>query len=95
MTVGTGPFEFSSWSFNNQLVLTRNEDYWKGASGLPGVVIKIIPDTETQSMMFESGELDILDLDYAADSADRFTETYPDQIVQGPACGYRVLYHEL
>ena len=87
MTVGTGPFEFSSWSFNNQLVLTRNEDYWKGASGLPGVVIKIIPDTETQSMMFESGELDILDLDYAADSADRFTETYPDQIVQGPRVG--------
>ena len=87
VTVGTGPFEFSSWSFNNQLVLTRNEDYWKGASGLPGVVIKIIPDTETQTMMFESGELDILDLDYAADSVDRFTETYPDQIVQGPRVG--------
>ena len=87
VTVGTGPFEFSSWSFNNQLVLTRNEDYWKGASGLPGVVIKIIPDTETQSMMFENGELDILDLDYAADSVDRFTETYPDQIVQGPRVG--------
>ena len=87
VTVGTGPFEFSSWSFNNQLVLTRNEDYWKGASGLPGVVIKIIPDTETQSMMFESGKLDILDLDYAADSVDRFTETYPDQIVQGPRVG--------
>ena len=32
VTVGTGPFEFASWSFNNQLVLTRNEDYWKGAS---------------------------------------------------------------
>ena len=87
VTVGTGPFEFASWSFNNQLVLTRNEDYWKGASGLPGVVIKIIPDTETQSMMFESGELDILDLDYSADSVDRFTETYPDQIVQGPRVG--------
>ncbi len=87
VTVGTGPFEFSSWSFNNQLVLTRNEDYWKGASKLPGVVIKIIPDTETQSMMFENGELDILDLDYAADSVDRFTETYPDQIVQGPRVG--------
>ena len=87
VAVGTGPFEFSSWSFNNQLVLTRNEDYWKGASKLPGVVIKIIPDTETQSMMFESGELDILDLDYAADSVDRFTETYPDQIVQGPRVG--------
>lgn len=29
VTFGTGPFCFASWSFNNQLVLVRNEDYWK------------------------------------------------------------------
>lgn len=87
VTVGTGPFRFASWSFNNQLVLVRNDDYWKGASALPGVVIKIIPDTETQTMMFESGELDIIDLDYVADAVDRFTAAYPDQIVQGPRVG--------
>ena len=87
VTVGTGPFKFASWTFNDQLVLTRNDDYWKGASELPGVVVKIIPDTETQTMMFESGELDIIDLDYVADATDRFVETYPDQIVQGPRVG--------
>lgn len=87
VTVGTGPFRFASWRFNDQLVLVRNDDYWKGAAELPGVVIKIIPDTETQTMMFESGELDIIDLDYVADAVDRFTAAYPDQIVQGPRVG--------
>ncbi len=87
VTVGTGPFRFASWTFNDQLVLVRNEDYWRGAPELPGVVIKVIPDTETQTMMFESGELDLLDLDFVADAADRFLETYPEQIVQGPRVG--------
>lgn len=87
VTVGTGPFKFTSWTFNDQLVLTRNDDYWKGASALPGVVVKVIPDTETQTMMFENGELDIIDLDFVTDAIDRFTETYPDQIVSGPRVG--------
>lgn len=87
VTVGTGPFVFTSWTLNDQLVLTRYEDYWKGPSQLPGVVVKIIPDTETQTMMFESGQLDIIDLDYVTDAIDRFTASYPDQIVQGPRVG--------
>lgn len=87
VTIGTGPFRFAGWTFNDQLVLVKNDDYWKGAPELPGVVIKIIPDTETQTMMFESGELDLLDLDFVTDAADRFLETYPEQIVQGPRVG--------
>ncbi|MDD3252078.1 MAG: ABC transporter substrate-binding protein [Lachnospiraceae bacterium] len=84
VTVGTGPFVFSSWTLNDQMVLTKNDDYWGTAATVPGVVIKIIPDTETQTMMFENGEIDILDLDYVTDAVDRFQATYPDQIVSGP-----------
>lgn len=87
VTVGTGPFKFAEWTFNDHLTLVRNEDYWNDAAGLPGVVIKIIPDTETQTMMFENGEVDLIDLDFVTDAADRFLETYPDQIVQGPRVG--------
>ncbi|MDO4267499.1 MAG: ABC transporter substrate-binding protein [Eubacteriales bacterium] len=87
VTVGTGPFKFASWTFNDSLVLTRNDDYWKEPSALPGVVIRIVPDTETQTMMFESGELDIIDLDFVTDAIDRFTATYPDQIVEAPRVG--------
>ena len=31
LTIGTGPFKFTSWTINDRLVLTRNEDYWNGA----------------------------------------------------------------
>lgn len=87
VTVGTGPFRLTDWTINDQLVLTRYEDYWKGPSELSGVVIRIVPDTETQRMMFESGELDVVDLDYLPDAVDDFTTRYPDQIVSGPRVG--------
>lgn len=87
VTVGTGPFKFSSWTLNDQIVLVANEDYWRGASKLPGIVIKVVPDTETQTMMFESGELDLIDLDFVQDAVDHFMEAYPDQIVSGPRVG--------
>lgn len=87
LTVGTGPFKFASWTYNDQLVLVRNDDYFQGASQLPGVVIKIVPDTETQTMMFESGQLDLLDMDYVTEQIDRFQESYPDQLVSGPRLG--------
>lgn len=87
VTFGTGPFKFASWTLNDELVLVRNDNYWKGAPTLPGIVIKIVPDVQTQTMMFENGELDIVDLDYARDSIDHFQATYPDQIVGGPRVG--------
>lgn len=86
-TVGSGPFIFESWTPNAELVLTRNDDYWNGPAQIPGVVIRIIPDTETQTMMYESGELDLLDLKTNPEAVDRITETYPDQIVTGPILG--------
>lgn len=87
LTVGTGPFKFASWTYNDQLVLVRNDDYFQGPSKLPGVVIKIVPDTETQTMMFESGQLDLLDMDYISEQLDRFEKSYPDQMVSGPRLG--------
>lgn len=87
VTVGTGPFKLESWTLNDKIVLTRNDDYWRGAAALPGVVINIVPDTETQTMMFESGELDLIDLDYVQDAVDHFTASYPEQIVSGNRLG--------
>ena len=50
-------------------------------------MIRIVPDTETQRMMFESGELDLLDLENMPDAVDDLTASYPDQIVSGPRVG--------
>ncbi len=91
VTVGTGPFVFTEWSYNDHITLVKNDDYWAGEPTLPGVVIKIIPDTETQTMMYESGEIDIMDLDYVTDAIDRLIDSYPDQIVSGNRVGISYL----
>ncbi len=89
VTIGTGPFIFKSWAFNSELVLAANKDCWSGAPKCDGLDIKVVPDEETQRMMFENGELDILDLDNTPSQADYFinNDKYKDEIVQGPRVG--------
>lgn len=42
--VGTGPYKFVKWDSRKQIVLTRNEDYWKpGIPKIKNLVFKILP----------------------------------------------------
>ena len=59
LTVGTGPFIAKEWTLNDKIVLETNPDYFRGASTLAGIVMKNIPDEETQRMEFEAGNIDI------------------------------------
>lgn len=89
VTIGTGPFIFDSWEFNAQMILVANPDCWSGAPACDGIVMMDIPDEATQRMMFENGELDLLDLDNASSQAEYFlsNEAYKDQIVSGQRVG--------
>lgn len=89
LTIGTGPFVFDSWTLNDQMVLVANKDYFKGAPKLDGVIIKIVPDAETQRMLFETGELDVFDCDNARSQIPYFegSEKWKNQMVSGPRVG--------
>jgi len=63
--VGSGPFIYSDNMVNDHFTLTAFKDYWRGAPELKGIIFKIIPDADTQRMMFETGELDLFDCDVA------------------------------
>lgn len=59
--IGTGPFRVESYRRDEQVVLTRNPDYFK--SGLPlldRLVFRIIPDATTQANALIGGEVDVL-----------------------------------
>jgi peptide/nickel transport system substrate-binding protein len=56
--VGTGPFAFSSWEKNSQVVLVRNEDYWGGKPHLGKLVFKVIPEASSQVLAFGANEID-------------------------------------
>ena len=93
VTIGTGYFTFDSWELNAQMVLKANPDCWAGAPACDGVIIKIVPDEATQRMMFENGELDLLDLDNAPSQMDYFLSQpqYADQITSGQRVGIAYL----
>lgn len=57
--VGTGPFAFVSYTPDSEIKLKRNESYW--AAGFPKldeVVMRIIPETGSQIVALEKGEVD-------------------------------------
>ncbi|QRG70102.1 ABC transporter substrate-binding protein [Brevibacillus choshinensis] len=88
-TVGTGPFKLSKWSLNDSVEMTSFADYWRGAPKFDGIVMKIVPDAETNRMLFETGKLDILDLEDSASQIPQFKgdEKWKNQIVSGPIVG--------
>jgi len=58
--VGTGPFKFESWASGDQIVLTRNDDYWDKANGGPyldTVTFKVLVDATTRTAGLQTGEL--------------------------------------
>lgn len=94
-TIGTGPFVFKSWKINDTCNLVANKDYFKGAPKIDGVEFKIVPDAETQRMLFETGKLDIFDCDNARSQIPYFegNAKWKNQIVSGPRVG--VYYYAL
>lgn len=86
-TVGTGPFKLKEWKLNEGIELIKNENYWKEVPKIDGVEIKVVPDTETQNIMYRNGELDILDLDYMVDYIPTYKQEFKDNLVSVPRVG--------
>lgn len=67
--VASGPFVLARWTAGDQVVLTRNPRYWRGAPLLDEYVVKVVADTQALFLQLKSGELDRGDVDAAlADS---------------------------
>jgi len=56
---GTGPFEFSSWSPNNYLILTANPHYWGGKVKLASVKIEAIPTEQSIASAIEANTVQL------------------------------------
>ena len=58
--IGTGPFMFTSWLKDDQLVLDRNPGYWGSApQNIDRVVIRPVPDDTARAAGLQAGEYDV------------------------------------
>lgn len=81
--IGSGPYVITGWTRDSGMTLGLNENYWGDEPSVKSVDIQIVPDASTINMMFQNGELDILDCD-ALDSSvveSTYKTAYADQIV--------------
>ena len=70
---GTGPYKFDSWTPGEEIVLVRNDDYWRtepawegaptGPARIGRVIIKTITEWGTRLAMMEAGDADYSSVD--------------------------------
>lgn len=58
---GTGPYKLQASTMGDEVILTKNDDYWKGWDGehFEKVIIKKVSETSSRRQMIESKEADI------------------------------------
>ena len=91
--IGSGPYMIVEWVPNDHHTLVRNDNYWGEKPSVSAAVRYVVPDASTQNLMFQNGELDILDLDNldAAIVAGTYKTIYADAIVEGHRVGVTYL----
>lgn len=57
--IGTGPFKFKSWTPGDRVVLVKNENYFKGASDIDEVNMRVVIEASSRVIGLETGEVDI------------------------------------
>ncbi len=77
--VGTGPFQFSSVTGTEKLVMKKNPNYYRGAPKLGEVILLSTPDATARAASLESGEVNWIEV------------PPPDDIPTLTSGGYQVL----
>lgn len=88
-TIGTGPYRITEWVVNDHYTLEYNDQYWGEEPSVKKMIVSIIPDPSTQNLMYQNGELDILDLE-SLDSAiveSTYKTVYADRLLKASRVG--------
>jgi peptide/nickel transport system substrate-binding protein len=57
--VGTGPFQYSSWTPGSSFVVTANPNYWGGKVTLPQVEVKTIPTEQSIASALQANSVQL------------------------------------
>jgi peptide/nickel transport system substrate-binding protein len=58
-SAGSGAFSLQNWQANDLVLLTANETYWKGKSALGRIIFRHMPESQTQRLTLEKGDIDM------------------------------------
>jgi ABC-type transport system substrate-binding protein len=81
--VGTGPFQFVSWTKDDNIVLDANKDYWGEGPYIDRLILRVIPDATARFLALQNGEVDVIDFP-AADDLELMEEDSNIELIQQP-----------
>lgn len=84
--VGTGPYLFSEWTPNQQIVLERNPDYWGEQPYYDEIVLIPVDDDKAAEVALQAGELDFSGISLSA--TDKFQEDPAFAVALIPSTAY-------
>ncbi|MGL4311646.1 MAG: ABC transporter substrate-binding protein, partial [Paracoccaceae bacterium] len=58
-SAGSGPFVLTQWASNEYIILTRNDNYWGPAPAMARVLMRHLPESQSQRLMLEQGDIDV------------------------------------
>ncbi|RYE82344.1 MAG: ABC transporter substrate-binding protein, partial [Hyphomicrobiales bacterium] len=58
-SAGSGPFVLTKWDPKVSILMTRNENYWGTAPGVKRIFLQHMPESATQRLALEKGDIDI------------------------------------
>jgi peptide/nickel transport system substrate-binding protein len=58
LNMGTGPFKFTSFALNQNVVLTRNDSWWGGHVAVQKLTISLLPTASAIALALRSGTID-------------------------------------
>lgn len=58
-SAGSGPFTLTQWASNEHIILTRNDGYWGPAPAMTRVLLRHLPESQSQRLMLEQGDIDV------------------------------------
>lgn len=84
---GTGAFRLRRYSPDNELILERNDDYFRGPARLQRLVYRVIPDASTRRLELRYGGVDVSPpisqlATIPTDDIQAFAEDHKVQVVQ-------------
>lgn len=101
--VGTGPFVFESWQRDSELVVIRNDSYWReGLPYLDEITFRVVVDEQSRLASLQAGDVDAMgtffpgtlaEMNEMADAGDLVV--YPNYSGQNRVTHFNVTYPPL
>ncbi len=58
-SAGSGAYTLGSWKPNESVTLNANENFFRGAPAMKRVIVRNIPESATQRLLLENGDIDV------------------------------------